>query len=76
MIIWLAIMSVLAIFPLLFFVFELSLLQDFMPPLAILLFLVVMGVAYRVYYVTRRGDREKMMARIRELEEQLAQQKK
>jgi len=68
MVLWLAIMTLLAVFPLLFFVFDLGLLLNVMPYLSILLFLVTVGVGYRVYYVTRMGEREKLLARIKELE--------
>jgi hypothetical protein len=71
MIVWLVILALLSMFPLLYFVFEMGILQEFMPPLSILLFLLVLGIGYRIYYVSRRGEREKLMARIKELEEQL-----
>lgn len=68
MIIWLLILIILAVFPLLSFVFEVGVFASLMPFLSILLFLVAVGVGYRVYYVSRGGEREKLMARIKELE--------
>ncbi len=73
MIVWLVILAALALLPLVYFVFEIQFLQEFMPPLSILLFLLVVGIGYRVYYVTRRGEREKLMARVKELEARLGQ---
>ena len=69
MLFWLIIAIVLAIFG----VFELVLnfTMPFVELRTILLFLLVMGMSYRIYLMEQGGEKENMKTRIRELEDKL-----
>jgi len=72
MIFWLLIAIVLAIFG----VIEI-LLNFTMPFVALLrdrLFLLVMGMAYRIYLMERGGEKEDLKKKVRELEDKLREQ--
>lgn len=69
MLIWLIISITLALFGVL------ELLLDFTIPFIelriVLLFLLVLGMAYRLYIMERSGERESLKNRIRELEDKI-----
>ena len=72
MLIWLVISITLALFGVL------ELLLDFTLPFIelriVLLFLLVLGMAYRLYIMERSGERESLKNRIRELEDKIRDQ--
>ena len=71
MLFWLIIGIALAIFG----VFEIMLgfALPFVELRAVLLFLLVMGMSYRIYLMERGGEKETLKNRVRELEDKLRQ---
>ena len=72
MLIWLIISITLALLGVL------ELLLDFTIPFIelriVLLFLLVLGMAYRLYLMERSGERESLKSRIRELEDRIREE--
>ncbi|UCF89433.1 MAG: hypothetical protein JSV70_04145 [bacterium] len=69
MLFWLIIAISLAIFGLIEMLLHFT--MPFVELRTILLFLLVMGMSYRIYLMERGGEKERLKTRVRELEDRL-----
>lgn len=69
MLFWLIIAIVLAIFGVIEIILNFS--MPFVELRTILLFLLVMGMSYRIYLMEQGGEKENLKDRVRELEDKL-----
>ncbi|MDF1526156.1 MAG: hypothetical protein RRA15_05335 [bacterium] len=71
MLLWLMVGIALAVFGVLEIMLNFT--MPFVELRTILLFLLVMGMSYRIYLMERGGEKEKLKNKVRELEDKLRQ---